>query len=88
MTGEVGWMLSLLLLLFLASANISQAASIENSDVEEVIKENADSSTSEDVELVAEIPDEDDKELIDELIPAKYVRPRGRKRRPYKIILL
>ncbi|KAM3179859.1 hypothetical protein ACTXT7_017450, partial [Hymenolepis weldensis] len=74
MTGKVGWMPSLLLLLFFTSATISQAAPIEFSDVEaEAIEENGDSS-SKDIELIAEIPDEDGSELINDLIPARPPR--------------
>ncbi|KAM3171313.1 hypothetical protein ACTXT7_016861 [Hymenolepis weldensis] len=66
----------------------SQADRFECSDAgAEDIRENVNSS-SKDVELIAEIPDEDGSELINDLIPANFVIPRGRKRRPYKIILL
>ncbi|VDL58483.1 unnamed protein product [Hymenolepis diminuta] len=89
MTGEVGWMLSLLLLLFLASANISQAAPIDNSVVEEeAIEENADSSTSKDVELIAEIPDEDDKELINELVAARPPRRGVKIQRRVRVVVI
>nr|CUU97785.1 hypothetical transcript [Hymenolepis microstoma] len=76
MTSQSSWILLLLLSFFLLFTNLSQAAPIEHSNAEvEAIEEDADPSSN-DVEVLAEVPVEDGDELLNELVPARPNRRR------------